>query len=627
MFGRNRINVLFVFSVFAGLVFLSSPSKANLTNLSSTTFSVCPFCSAVGQTVSEKIATADVVVMATLEVLPEQSLLANQEELPKGIFRVRQVIAGDKYIEKEDEFETIIVGQYDVGATFMVIGVDAPNVAWSTPMEMTERAQAYVNKVVQLPDSGPKRLLFFQDYLQDEESMLAFDAMDEFAQAPYEDLIAMKDKMHHDKLIGWIKDDEVPVNRKRLYYVMLGLCGTEKDLPLFEEILRSDDRDRQRGLDSLVACYLNLKGADGLKLINEVFLDNPDKDYVDVFAVISALRFHGAETDVIPRKELLPSMRLVLNRPKMADMVIPDLARWEDWSVVDKLVEMFKKPPEESSDFIRVPIVSYLLACPNDNAKKAIEELRKVDSNSVLRAEKMMQWEMGWDEDDDDDDGEMILDDEDSDKDNSSDEDKKADKKKDDKKKGAANDQDKLEVASFSYENDNVILTSLSPEVSSLSNLLEQQDAQDSSSESVPNINASDVPSEAGMDENQELEIKDSEILKNSAEMTPSKDIVSATVIVPGPSNSETFVSAPASDSGASGVQPNSQSPNIPENPPVANSGTDTNPTNDDSVDQPVASSTLTGGLAVILVPMTFCIFLFLLSWSVINGWFERLIY
>ena len=41
-------------------------------------------------------------------------------------------------------------------------------------------------------------------------------------------------------------------------------------------------------------------------------------------------------------------MRLLLDNPDFADQVIPDLARWEDWSVMDRLVEMFKAGDEKS---------------------------------------------------------------------------------------------------------------------------------------------------------------------------------------------------------------------------------------------------------------------------------------
>ena len=355
MFGRHKMKIpalLFLVTV----LFATSNLCANV--VANRTVTMCPFCSAVGQTISEKIDAADVVVIGVLKKLPKHDLLGNSDELPKGTFEIESVIRGDKYVGKGDKFETLLVGRYELDTPFMIIGVDAPTIAWSTPMKMTQDSLKYLDEILKLPKSGGKRLTFFQDYLQSEDSMLAYDAFDEFARAPYADLIEMKDAMKRDELIKWIKDPEIPVTRKRLYYTMLGVCATEKEISLFEEILKSGDRKRQRGLDALVACYLNIKGKDGLKLIDDEFLNNKDSEYVDVFAIISALRFHGSETDKIKREELVKSMRLVLNRPKMADMVIPDLARWEDWSVAGRLVEMFKKPPKESSSFVRVPIVS-----------------------------------------------------------------------------------------------------------------------------------------------------------------------------------------------------------------------------------------------------------------------------
>ena len=38
--------------------------------------------------------------------------------------------------------------------------------------------------------------------------------------------------------------------------------------------------------------------------------------------------------------------------------MIPDLARWEDWSVLDRLVEMYKTGDEKS--YVRQPVVTYL---------------------------------------------------------------------------------------------------------------------------------------------------------------------------------------------------------------------------------------------------------------------------
>jgi hypothetical protein len=98
-----------------------------------------------------------------------------------------------------------------------------------------------------------------------------------------------------------------------------------------------------------------------------------------------ALRFLGQESDVVSKERLMVGLRYMLDRPQLADLVIADLARWQDWSVMDKLVTLFKQADDESS-WVRVPVVNYLRACPKPEAKKYLEELAKIDPDAVKRA-------------------------------------------------------------------------------------------------------------------------------------------------------------------------------------------------------------------------------------------------
>ena len=98
-----------------------------------------------------------------------------------------------------------------------------------------------------------------------------------------------------------------------------------------------------------------------------------------------ALRFHGTEADIIPRDRILVSMRYMLDRPQLADLVIPDLARWEDWSQVERMVKLFKDADEETS-WVRVPVINYLRQCPLPKAKDQIKALEKIDPAAVKRA-------------------------------------------------------------------------------------------------------------------------------------------------------------------------------------------------------------------------------------------------
>lgn len=346
----------------------------------------CPFCSAVSQTLSEEITSMDAVVIARLVEPPsQQSGAAPADQISKGTFEVIEVIKGKSHLAETRTVETVYFGGAKPPDRFLIMGVGPPKIAWSTPISISERGSKYISRLSSLPKKGAERLAFFQDYLEDEDQFLSQDAYDEFARAPYQDVIDLKDKMDHDQIVGWIKTPDVPASHRRLYFVMLSVCGGPDDLPMLEEMLKSDDRKAKTGLDAMVGCYLALTGPDGMPLIEDVFLKNEKAEYADTYAAIMALRFHGTETDIIPRKRILEGLRHMIDRPQLADLIIPDLARWEDWSPMDRLVQLFKDADEKTS-WVRVPIINYLRACPKPEAKKYMEELKEIDPDAVKRA-------------------------------------------------------------------------------------------------------------------------------------------------------------------------------------------------------------------------------------------------
>lgn len=298
---------------------------------------------------------------------------------------VKVVLKGEALVKVDQAVKSVYFGKAEKGSRFMLTGVDPPELMWSSPLPVTKRSEDYLLKLTKLPEDGVEQLMFFQEYLEDEDDLLARDAYDEFAVAPYAQVQALGPKMHHDQLIQWIKDAEVASDRRRLYLTMLGVCGDDKDVPMLEAMLKSTQKSTRGGLDALIACYLTLHGAEGLPVVNKLFLDNPKSEYADTYAAIMALRFHGTETDVIPKDQLVTSLHHVLKRPQLADLVIPDLARWGDWSQIDSLVDLFKSA-EAGNNWVRVPVINYLRACPLPAAEAALTELEKVDPAAVRRA-------------------------------------------------------------------------------------------------------------------------------------------------------------------------------------------------------------------------------------------------
>ncbi len=345
----------------------------------------CPFCSAIALTFGEEINGADVAAIARLVELPPEpkdgSALGGSDI--KAKFEILEVLKGEKALGKTRKFDALYFGKEPVGTMFLVMGVEPPAVNWSTPIPISERGRSYLTKSLGLPKEGPQRLAFFQEYLEDKDEMLSRDAYDEFAKTPYAGLKEIKDLMHHDKILAWVQDAKIAPSRRNLYWMMLGICGQPADLDLFEERIRSEDK--QLKSNALLASYLALKGPDGMKLLEDLFLKNQDADYIDTYATVLAIRFHGQEETIIPQARLLEGLRYMLDRPQLADLVIPDLGRWQDWTVMDRLVELFKTA-DDKSIWVRVPVISYLRACPLPKAKQYIDELAKIDPESVKRA-------------------------------------------------------------------------------------------------------------------------------------------------------------------------------------------------------------------------------------------------
>jgi len=353
----------------------------------------CPFCGSVQSTLAQDIKGSDVAVIARLIALPKPTESKDGElnvATPMAKFEIQEVLKGAETYGSVKVIEAPFFDEKPLGGEYLILGTEQSGLAWAPPYALSPRSRKYVSEIVKLPASGTERLAYFQNYFEDSEDLLKNDAYYEFALAPYTALQAMKARMQHDKLVDWVQDPAVAVSHRRLYLTMLGVCGQASDIPMLETLLRSDDPKFKTGLDATVACYLTLKRADGLPLVEELFLNKKQEEFTDIFSVVMALRFLGQEDNgPIPRERLVQSMRLVLDHPRLADQAIMDLARWKDWSVMDRLVQLFTSSDPETTTWVRIPVINYLRACPLPKAKEYIEQLRKIDPKAVQQSETL----------------------------------------------------------------------------------------------------------------------------------------------------------------------------------------------------------------------------------------------
>ena len=210
----------------------------------------CPFCSAVSLTFAQEIAQSQAAVIARLVEPPAAGSLSPRAEgpLPKGKFAVVEVLKGASLVDEAGllgaggkPIETIMLEENPVGSLFLLMGVEPPTLVWSSPIQLSEKAVAYLKKLGDLPEKGPDRLAFFQQYLEDPDETLARDAYDEFAVAPYDDVRGLESRMDPTQLLAWIENPKVQANRRRLYATMLGACGTKADAERIAAILEGEN--------------------------------------------------------------------------------------------------------------------------------------------------------------------------------------------------------------------------------------------------------------------------------------------------------------------------------------------------------------------------------------------------
>lgn len=351
---------------------------ATVFNLDASEASACPFCNSVSQTLRQEMESMDAVAFGTI--------VPGSQSDEDAMFLVHTVLRGNELLKVGQKLRVNYFGRAKEGQHFLLMGIDPPDLLWSSPLPISYVAMNYIHSVNNLPEDSLERLKFFMGYFEHPETLLSGDAYAEFAAAPYSAVQQLKPQMNREQLLDWIKDTSIPPDRRRLYLVMLGICGEPSDADLLESLMRSDNPSDRAGLDAMIACYATLKGPEGLDLIDELFLANEESEYANTYAAIMALRFHGTDGGVIDKQRLLESMRLILDRPQLADLVIPDLARWEDWSQINKLVELFKSADKEESSWVRVPVINYLRACPLKEAEQQLKVIQQLDPKAFDRA-------------------------------------------------------------------------------------------------------------------------------------------------------------------------------------------------------------------------------------------------
>ncbi len=358
----------------------------------------CPFCTGPSQTLSEQIAQADVLLLAqwvagtrpddeqpgdcTFEIVQ----VGKAPAVRRGAKKERSVTAGEaaflpsvyatgpmpNAIQHGTRVELSKYRPGKKGDLFLLIGTAADTVlAWNAPLETTEAGFNYVAQAPALEQRTTERLKYFLRFLEFPDRMVADDAFAEFANAPYKDITPLAGILPREKVRAWALSAETQPNRLGLYGLFLGLCGNEDDVKVMAEKIGQQTDEFRLGMDGLMSGYLLLTGRDGLPLLEETKLKNAASSFSETYSAMQAIRFMWTYAPGrIEQERLCAAMRHVLDRPELADQVIPDLARWQDWSVQDRLMSLYGA---EGYDFapVKNAVIRYMLASTRERKPAA----------------------------------------------------------------------------------------------------------------------------------------------------------------------------------------------------------------------------------------------------------------
>lgn len=347
----------------------------------------CPFCTALVPTLTQWREQSAVAALVEIDAQPT---------LDATRVRVVRVLAGSKLTAGQEVTLPLDV-TLKPGALVLVFGTGSGDAAldklsWHG-VSVNEIGYAYFAKAPGLKTPAVERLRYFAPYLEHADPLVAQDAYLEFGHASFEDVTRMAELLPRAKLRQWLAAANVPQDRKGFYGLALGLAGSTTERGESQEFLQglilAPEDDFRAGFDGVLGGYLLLAGPAGLELIESRYLNNPKSADGDVRHALTALRFYREYGHDIPPARLSQALATLLARKEFCAAAITDLARWKDWSVLERIAALHEQP-EYRDEAITQAIVGYLMSAPEAPGRRALARLRAIDPQGIAAAEQYL---------------------------------------------------------------------------------------------------------------------------------------------------------------------------------------------------------------------------------------------
>lgn len=303
-------------------------------------------CYSEPPTLSDELRGAEVVILARwVDAAPLLPVEQQADVIVPGSteFEVTDILRDAS--ESFASTDHIVVPRFRTGIPddfYLLLGEGEDQPYWRKVIAISEACHTYFRDAPARTAEAQEKLRYRAEFLENPDPMIAAEAWGEFAFADNADLVPVAREMDHEKVITWLTDEETEPTRLALYGLILGYCGTAEDAEVMRRIILEPATSSSEGINGVMIGFLLLTGEEGLALIEREKLINPDVPFIETYAAIQALRYmRQFAEDTLPKERLAASMRLLLDRPDLADIAIADLYLLGDTTEVDRLYDMY----------------------------------------------------------------------------------------------------------------------------------------------------------------------------------------------------------------------------------------------------------------------------------------------
>jgi hypothetical protein len=352
----------------ATVAFVHSPTRA------------CEICGQPTLTLADRIGQADLAVLA-------KWVSARAEKGDQGavsVFEVVDAVEGSADVAQVGK--TVSLPGFHGGekGALRLLTADVEEgkkIRWGEPLEITEACWKYAIEAPDPDTDWSERLLYYFQFLEHADVLIANDAHAEIVNAPTDDIARAAEELGPDRIRRWLQSPRTPAMRKGAYWVLLGFCGDDGDADRLEDQVQAESKNLRLGLQGLIFGYLQLTGERGLSVVVDRYLSKPtDADATNELgdALKAVIWCQNNGNRRIPDHSLQAALRPLYVHPAHGELVITTLARWKDWSLLEELVGKYGTPGFEAASTRRC-IARYIAAATLDRVETQVRNGKQTE--------------------------------------------------------------------------------------------------------------------------------------------------------------------------------------------------------------------------------------------------------